>query len=178
MIDFGSSCFEHEKGEGNMGEPQCPYLSNDTPAVYTYIQSRFYRSPEIILGKEYSMGIDMWSFGCILAEMFTGFPIFPGENEQEQLACIMEIMGVPDRSFLSTCSRKKVFFGESHVVVRDKHALTRRAQMASDSLGLTSIPRASGDDPLPRPSTRCCGPATNSSSTSSPNAWYGIQRNA
>ena len=55
-------------------------------SVYTYIQSRFYRSPEVILGMDYSMAIDMWSLGCILAELYTGFPIFPGENEQEQLS--------------------------------------------------------------------------------------------
>jgi dual specificity tyrosine-phosphorylation-regulated kinase 2/3/4 len=50
VIDFGSSCFEHEK-------------------IYTYIQSRFYRSPEVILGMNYHMAIDMWSLGCILAEL-------------------------------------------------------------------------------------------------------------
>uniref|UniRef100_A0A8B9ZG05 dual-specificity kinase n=1 Tax=Anas platyrhynchos TaxID=8839 RepID=A0A8B9ZG05_ANAPL len=47
VIDFGSSCFEHQR-------------------VYTYIQSRFYRAPEVILGSRYGMPIDMWSFGCIL----------------------------------------------------------------------------------------------------------------
>lgn len=69
------------------------YSFNDTKLfiVYTYIQSRFYRSPEVILGHQYSMAIDMWSFGCILAELFTGYPLFPGENEVEQLACIMEV---------------------------------------------------------------------------------------
>jgi len=60
-------------------------------AVYTYIQSRFYRSPEVILGHTYSMAIDMWSLGCILAELYTGYPLFPGESEVEQIACIMEV---------------------------------------------------------------------------------------
>ncbi len=60
-------------------------------AVYTYIQSRFYRSPEVILGHPYSMAIDMWSLGCILAELYTGYPLFPGESEVEQIACIMEV---------------------------------------------------------------------------------------
>lgn len=70
----------------------------------------------------YHMAIDMWSLGwvglqretddsCILAELFTGFPIFPGENENEQLACIMEVMGVPDRYLLDRATRKKQFFG-------------------------------------------------------------------
>lgn len=81
--------------------------------VYTYIQSRFYRSPEVILGLSYNMAIDMWSLGCILAELFTGMPIFPGENEQEQLACIMEVLGVPDRELINRSTRKKLFFGTS-----------------------------------------------------------------
>lgn len=79
--------------------------------VYTYIQSRFYRSPEVILGMNYHMAIDMWSLGCILAELYTGFPIFPGENEQEQLSCIMEVLGVPDKEFINRSTRKKLFFG-------------------------------------------------------------------
>lgn len=61
--------------------------------VYTYIQSRFYRSPEVILGHSYNMAIDMWSLGCIMAELYTGYPLFPGENEVDQLACIMEVRG-------------------------------------------------------------------------------------
>jgi len=70
IIDFGSSCFSDER-------------------IYTYIQSRFYRAPEIILGIPYTTAIDMWSFGCILTELCTGIPIFPGESEHEQLSLIM-----------------------------------------------------------------------------------------
>jgi dual specificity tyrosine-phosphorylation-regulated kinase 2/3/4 len=53
----------------------------------------------------------MWSLGCILAELFTGYPLFPGENEQEQLACIMEIQGVPSKYLVEKSTRKKLFFG-------------------------------------------------------------------
>jgi dual specificity tyrosine-phosphorylation-regulated kinase 2/3/4 len=80
--------------------------------VYTYIQSRFYRSPEVILGLSYNMAIDMWSLGCILAELYTGYPIFPGENEQEQLACIMEVLGLPEKDLIHRSSRRKLFFGK------------------------------------------------------------------
>jgi serine/threonine protein kinase len=59
----------------------------------------------------YHMAIDMWSLGCILAELKTGFPIFPGENEQEQLSCIMEVLGLPDKDFVNRSSRKRLFFG-------------------------------------------------------------------
>ena len=51
-------------------------------------RSSFYRDS---LGIPYNMSIDMWSLGCILAELYTGYPLFPGENEVEQLACIMEV---------------------------------------------------------------------------------------
>ena len=104
VIDFGSSCLENEK-------------------VYTYIQSRFYRSPEVILGMSYGMPIDMWSLGCILAELLTGYPIFPGENEQEQLACIMEIFGPPDKHLIEKSSRRKLFFdslGKPRLTVSSK----------------------------------------------------------
>lgn len=57
------------------------------------------------------MAIDMFSLGCILAELYTGYPLFPGENEVEQLACIMEIMGLPPTSILERAKRRKVFFG-------------------------------------------------------------------
>ncbi|KAI8905981.1 kinase-like domain-containing protein [Gorgonomyces haynaldii] len=91
VIDFGSSCYESER-------------------LYTYVQSRFYRSPEVILGAPYSTAIDIWSFGCILAEMLMGYPLFPGENEQEQLHCIMELRGLPPSSFVSKGTRASVFF--------------------------------------------------------------------
>ena len=115
VIDFGSSCFEHEKSECRLYVRVMREFESDDGmrAVYTYIQSRFYRSPEVILGMNYHMAIDMWSLGCIMAELYTGFPIFPGENEQEQLACIMEVLGVPDKDFINRSSRKRLFFGAS-----------------------------------------------------------------
>ena len=102
--------------------------------MYTYIQSRFYRCPEVILGSSYGLGIDMWSLGCILAELWTGYPLFPGENEQEQLACIMEIFGPPDRHIVERCTRKKLFFdsvGKPRVTVSSKG---RRRRPSSKTL--------------------------------------------
>ena len=52
----------------------------------------------------------MWSFGCILAEMFSGQPLFPGANENDQIACIIEILGAPSKRFLDKCRRSQNFF--------------------------------------------------------------------
>ncbi|KAI1002830.1 DYRK-family kinase [Podosphaera aphanis] len=115
VIDFGSSCFENEK-------------------IYTYIQSRFYRSPEVILGMTYGMPIDMWSLGCIMAELYSGVPIFPGENEQEQLACIMEIFGPPEKHLIEKSTRRKLFFdsqGKPRLTVSSKG---RRRRPSSKTL--------------------------------------------
>eukprot|EP00249_Psilotum_nudum_P005169 c18632_g1_i1 orf=835-1359(+) len=60
------------------------------------------------------MMIDIWSFGCILAELYTGYPLFPGENEVEQLACMMEVLGVPPISILEQATRKKMFFDSNN----------------------------------------------------------------
>eukprot|EP01134_Creolimax_fragrantissima_P001985 CFRG1985T1 len=94
VIDLGSSCYQHE-------------------TLYSYIQSRFYRSPEVILGLPYDTSIDMWSFGCILAELYSGYPLFPGENETEQLSYIMEICNTPPAYVVAASTRKATFFEEN-----------------------------------------------------------------
>ncbi|KAI0218559.1 dual specificity protein kinase yak1 [Massospora cicadina] len=76
LIDFGSAC--------HAMRTSC-----------TYIQSRFYRSPEVLLGLPYSAAIDMWSVGCILAELFLGLPLLPGTSEYDQLSRIVELLGPP-----------------------------------------------------------------------------------
>jgi len=86
--------------------------------VYTYIQSRFYRAPEVILGLPYTTAIDMWSLGCIVAELHTGYPLFAGENEVEQLACIMELLGPPPARLLHSATRRLLFFGAYAPVFR------------------------------------------------------------
>ncbi|KAG5491058.1 hypothetical protein JIQ42_00949 [Leishmania sp. Namibia] len=75
LIDFGSACEESRP-------------------LFTYIQSRYYRAPEIVLGIPYTTAIDIWSFGCVLCELANGYPIFPASSEGELLERIVEYFGV------------------------------------------------------------------------------------
>jgi glycogen synthase kinase 3 beta len=62
----------------------------------SYVCSRYYRAPELLLGcSNYSTKVDIWSAGCILAEMLMGRPIFPGNDNQDQLIKIVLILGAP-----------------------------------------------------------------------------------
>ena len=109
LIDLGSSCFTHSR-------------------AYTYIQSRFYRAPEIILGISYGPAIDVWSLGCVLAELYTGIPLFPGETEADQLACMMEVLGVPPVRVISCATRKYLYF-DQHGEPRTKKNSKERARI-------------------------------------------------
>ncbi|XP_048138056.1 shaggy-related protein kinase eta isoform X1 [Rhodamnia argentea] len=67
-------------------------------ANIAYICSRYYRAPELIFGAtEYTTSIDIWSAGCVLAELLLGQPLFPGENAVDQLVEIIKVLGTPTR---------------------------------------------------------------------------------
>jgi dual specificity protein kinase YAK1 len=79
IIDFGSA------------------VTKTMNSSHFYVQSRFYRAPEVILGIPYSSAIDIWSFGCIAYELFTGCPLFQGSDNKDQILRIHEFFtdGLP-----------------------------------------------------------------------------------
>lgn len=81
IADFGLANFYHLK-------PKRPLTSR--------VVTLWYRAPELLLGStDYGVGIDLWSAGCLLAEMFVGRPIMPGRTEVEQLHRIFKLCGSP-----------------------------------------------------------------------------------
>ena len=70
-----------------------------------YVVTRWYRAPELLLScedskSEYSTAIDMWSVGCIFAELLGRKPLFPGKDYFHQLKLIMEVLGMPSKEDL------------------------------------------------------------------------------
>ncbi|KAL8224169.1 hypothetical protein R6Q57_019644 [Mikania cordata] len=82
VIDLGSSCFE-------------------TDHLCSYVQSRSYRAPEVILGLPYDKKIDIWSLGCILAELCTGNVLFQNDSPATLLARVIGIISPIDQDMLA-----------------------------------------------------------------------------
>ncbi|UMM43852.1 hypothetical protein L5515_019181 [Caenorhabditis briggsae] len=128
VIDFGSSCQTGHR-------------------IYQYIQSRFYRSPEVLLGIAYDTKIDMWSLGCILVEMHTGEPLFAGSSEVDQMMKIVEVLGMPPKEMLDIGPKTHKYFDKTEDGIyyckktRDGYRHTYKAPGARklhEILGVTS----------------------------------------
>ncbi|XP_026643648.1 homeodomain-interacting protein kinase 3 [Microtus ochrogaster] len=76
----------------------------------TYLQSRYYRAPEIILGLPFCEAIDMWSLGCVIAELFLGWPLYPGALEYDQIRYISQTQGLPGEQLLNVGTKSTRFF--------------------------------------------------------------------
>lgn len=111
IVDFGSSC---QLGQRVMNFQfllkKHIFKWRSFLQIYQYIQSRFYRSPEVLLGIPYDLAIDMWSLGCILVEMHTGEPLFSGTNEVDQMNKIVEVLGMPPKHLLDQANKARKFF--------------------------------------------------------------------
>ncbi|KAF7683268.1 putative dual specificity protein kinase YAK1 like protein [Astathelohania contejeani] len=105
IIDFSSAVYQHGQ-------------------KHFYIQSRYYRAPEVLLEFSFSSSIDIWSLGCIAYELFVGYPLFPGKNSEDQMYKIFSLLGAPP-TFMMECSRigktlKNVNFEDQFEMRMDK----------------------------------------------------------
>ena len=131
LIDFGSACFS--RGQ-----------------AFLYLQSRFYRSPEVLLGLPYVQcsvpafasplppvtsptwvhrfdpAIDMWSLGCIAVELFHGLPLFPGRSQFNQLQRICELLGYPPDWMLLVARNTRMYFNRKGPAERAEQSTKRR----------------------------------------------------
>nr|GEU44065.1 dual specificity tyrosine-phosphorylation-regulated kinase mbk-1-like [Tanacetum cinerariifolium] len=97
VIDLGSSCFE-------------------TDHLCSYVQSRSYRAPEVILGLSYDKKIDIWSLGCILAELCTGNVLFQNDSPATLLARVIGIVCPIDQDMLAKGRDTHKYFTKNHML--------------------------------------------------------------
>lgn len=82
------------------------------PLMTGYIATRYYRAPEIMVSwQKYGSKVDMWSTGCIMAEMLLGKPLFPGVDHIDQLHVIVKIIGTPTEELINQIPSKNVSVG-------------------------------------------------------------------
>jgi len=104
VIDFGSSC----------------YL---TDHLSSYVQSRSYRAPEVILGLPYDGKIDMWSLGAILAELLTGYVLFQNDSVAAMLSRISAVVGPFPVDLLNRGRHAHKYFVDGMVYERDREGV-------------------------------------------------------
>lgn len=86
--------------------------SENENAINDYIQTRWYRAPEMLLNSvSYDQSVDIWSIGCILAEMILGKILFKGNSTINQLSLIMELTGVPSNEDIGKNLYEPLFLG-------------------------------------------------------------------
>ncbi|XP_051246011.1 homeodomain-interacting protein kinase 1-like [Dicentrarchus labrax] len=92
VIDFGLAC------------------DTSAASVGSYIQTRHYRSPEILLGLPFTEAIDMWSLGCVAVTLYLGIILYPGNSEYDMIRYIVETQGQPPDHLLTFAQKTCCFF--------------------------------------------------------------------
>ncbi|KAL7714858.1 Serine/threonine protein kinase ppk15 [Entamoeba marina] len=101
IIDFGSASFENY-------------------TLYSNLQSRNYRAPEITFGMPYNSSVDLWSVGCVIFELFTGIPLFHSRNDYELVERYTNVLKNPQQHILKRGNRSHKYFNISHTVTLKK----------------------------------------------------------
>ena len=118
-----------------------------------YVQSRWYRSPDVILELEYNTKIDIWSFGCILYELIVLRPLFPGKSSAEQLYLYHDALGEMPNIYLTQPSFFRYFYDRNHMKKHFSKRLNKLSIVSEDfPLEYQIILHSLILDPILRPS--------------------------
>jgi serine/threonine protein kinase len=122
LCDFGSA---------KMLVPNEPNIS--------YICSRYYRAPELIFGAtDYLPAIDIWSTGCVMAELMLGHPLFPGESGVDQLVEIIKVLGTPSKAEIMAMNRNYTEFKFPQIKPHPWHRVFRTRTTPDAAIDLVS----------------------------------------
>jgi serine/threonine protein kinase len=143
VIDFGSSCFVDDQ-------------------LTSYVQSRSYRSPEVVLGLPYNQKVDIWSLGCIIAELWTGVVLFQNDCIQGLLARVLGTIGDIPQHMLTAGKFTSKYFNSHGQLFREveirrfqeflpKRTSLRQRMRSSDEEFLDFLSSLLVIDPVKRP---------------------------
>uniref|UniRef100_A0A0E0LNR2 mitogen-activated protein kinase n=1 Tax=Oryza punctata TaxID=4537 RepID=A0A0E0LNR2_ORYPU len=129
---------------------------NDTPSAIfwtDYVATRWYRAPELCgsFFSKYTPAIDIWSVGCIFAELLTGKPLFPGKNVVHQLDLMTDLLGTPSAESLAKIRNEKARRYLSNMRKKPRVPFTKKFP-GVDPMALHLLERLLAFDPKDRPS--------------------------
>ena len=111
--------------------------NNNINEMTDYVATRWYRSPELLLsGGIYGPDVDYWAVGCIMGELADGNPMFPGENETDQINCIIKVLGNLPEELVNMFYKNPIYEGKELLHVNKPESLERRYM---GKLGPTAI---------------------------------------
>nr|CAB3229516.1 cyclin-dependent kinase-like 5 [Phallusia mammillata] len=131
-------------------------LSSHGSAYTEYVATRWYRSPELLLGLKYDKGVDVWSIGCILGELSDGQPLFPGESEIDQLFTIQKILGTLPPQQMKALFMNHRFNGLKFPMLSQAVTLERRYRGIINSVMVDFMVKTLIMDPMKRFTTADC----------------------
>ena len=101
--------------------------NNNIDTMTDYVATRWYRSPELLLsGGIYGPEVDYWAIGCIMGELADGNPMFPGEDEVDQLDCIIKILGNLPESLVNMYYENPIYNGKELLKIKKPETLEKR----------------------------------------------------
>ena len=102
-------------------------ISGNSEKLTDYVATRWYRAPELLISQgEYGSEVDYWAIGCIMGDLVDGNPLFPGENELDQIHCIQKVLGNLTEKQQDTFYSNPIFQGKNLLNISKPETLERR----------------------------------------------------
>ena len=102
-------------------------ISGNSEKLTDYVATRWYRAPELLISQgEYNTEVDYWAIGCIMGELADGNPLFPGENEIDQIHCIQKVLGNLTDEQIDKFYSNPLFQGKNYLNIKKPETLERK----------------------------------------------------
>ena len=101
--------------------------NNNISVMTDYVATRWYRAPELLLSEGiYGPAVDYWAIGCIMGELIDGNPLFPGENDIDQINCIVKVLGNLPEFEIEMLRKNKIFNEKELLYIKEPETLEKR----------------------------------------------------
>ncbi|CAD8164080.1 unnamed protein product [Paramecium pentaurelia] len=121
-----------------------------------YVATRWYRSPELLISNNYGKQVDIWAIGCIMGELIDGQPLFPGENEMDQLYLIQKIIGPLTQDQMEKFQKNQRYIGMKFPEIVKSETIEKRYSGKMCNKGLNFLKECLIMDPNKRMTSLDC----------------------